>query len=667
MRTHVDREYLQCARRSLTASIAKWQDVIINLALAFSFAAVNREKYAMKLLSLSVACATLLANSISFADDTVRPAGTTRTPIKRVIVVVGENVTFDALFATYQPAAGESVLNLRSQGIVNADGSPGPNYAKAIQFTGTDRRGAYTVPPVAIAPYAKLPQPLLTGVFNPLTLQPFGNIPDPRFAALAVNGPFQISSFVKYGDPATFATGDPVHRFFQMWQQTGGNNENLHLHTWVAATAGQGGDTPGVTAQHPGQGGELMGFYNMAAGDAPYFRQLAQTYALSDNYHQAIMGGTGANFFALATGDVATYNAGGMLATPPANQIEDPTPQNRTDNFYTRDGYSGGSYVNCSDQAQPGVHAILERLREREVRPNCKPDAYYLVNNYDPPYNMNGTPKALGADKFVYPPQTVPTIGELLSANGVSWKWYTGGRDAADVISDPLFGLIRSLVSFQVPPGTPGGVIDAIAFGQTQPLLYNSIGDPHNASANVVNGSLKNNLRGLDTLFRDVANGTLPAVSFVVPKNLDSGHPGFSVPAKYELFVKDLIERVQADPQTWSETAILITTDEGGGYFDSGRIQMLDFFGDGPRIPLLAVSPFARRGHVNHVYHDHASILKFIERNWRLPQLSNRSRDNLPNPHMEGDDRYIPDGGPAIGDLMSLFDFGTHQADDTDD
>jgi phospholipase C len=618
----------------------------------------------MKLISLSVACATLFAGATSFADETPRRSDT-RTPIKHVIVVVGENVTFDALFATYKPASGASVRNLLTQGIVNADGAPGPNYARAIQFNGTNRRGAYTVPPLATTPYAKLPQPLLTGVFNPLTLQPFGNVPDPRFATLAANGPFQITNFVHYGDPTTFATGDPVHRFFQMWQQTGGSNDNLHLHTWVAANAGQGGDTPGVTPQNPGQGGELMGFYNMATGDAPYFNQLAQTFAISDNYHQAIMGGTGANFFALATGDVAVYNNGGAIAVPPANQIENPEPQSRTDNFYTRDGYSGGSYVNCSDQGQPGVFAILERLRERDVRSNCLPNAFHLVNNYDPPFNMNGTPKALGADKFVYPPQTIPTIGELLSAHGVSWNWYTGGRDAADVTGDPLFAVIRSLVAFQLP-GFPAGVIDSIAFGQTQPLLYNSIGDPHNASANVVGGALKNNLRGLDTLYRDLAGGTLPAVSFVVPKNLDSGHPGFSVPAKYELFVTDLIARVQADPKTWAETAILVTTDEGGGYFDSGRIQMLDFFGDGPRIPLLAVSPFAKRGHVDHAYHDHASILKFIERNWRLPRLSNRSRDNLPNPHMDGDD-YLPENGPAIGDLMSLFDFGGRQDDGDND
>ena len=158
-------------------------------------------------------------------------------------------------------------------------------------------------------------------------------------------------------------------------------------------------------------------------------------------------------------------------------------------------------------------------------------------------------------------------------------------------------------------------------------------------------------------MYADVATGTLPAVSWVVPKNLDSGHPGYSVPARYELFVKDLIERVQANPALWQSTAILITTDEGGGYFDSGRIQMLDFLGDGPRVPMIAVSPFARAGQVDHVYNDHVSILKFIERNWRLARLSNRSRDGLDNPEMD-DNAYLPVNSPAIGDLMTLFTFG---------
>jgi phospholipase C len=117
-----------------------------------------------------------------------------------------------------------------------------------------------------------------------------------------------------------------------------------------------------------------------------------------------------------------------------------------------------------------------------------------------------------------------------------------------------------------------------------------------------------------------------------VPKNQDSGHPGYSAPARYEAFLNDLVTRVQANPTLWAGTAIVIATDEGGGYFDSGFIQPLDFFGDGPRIPLVVVSPYARKNFVDHTYQDHASILKFIRHNWNLPVLSSRSRDNLPNP-----------------------------------
>jgi len=629
------------------------------------------------LLAGAVMVACGLAPSASRADSAI--ALQTRTPIKHLIVVVGENVSFDALFATYRPGSGETIRNLRSQGIVNADGSPGANYYRAVQYQSKDQFGKYTVDPIRVAPYAALPQPTLIGTYNPATLQPNPPVPDPRYTGLTTNGPFQITGtspltgqpYVTYLS-ATAATGDPVHRFFQMWQQTGGTNRDLSGFAWTAITTGQGADTTGVLppgqGAGTGQGVELMGFFNMATGDAPVFASLAGQYTLSDNYHQAILGGTGANFFALATADLPVYNTAGTLATPPANQIEDPNPRSGTDNFYNHDGYSGGSYVNCSDALQPGVAPILLRLTTEQRQANCAPGAYYLVNNYGPPYDVSGKAVALGANQFVYPPQTVPTIGEALSKHGVSWSWYTGGREDADVTGDALYqgvvypqvlaGVEAQLTQLGYPPAviqaTAPGIAGPIAVSTTRPLLYNSIGDPHNGSANVVNTpALKANLKGLTSFYGDVAANTLPAVSWVVPKNLDSGHPGYSAPARYEAFIADLIARIKASG-AWDSTAILVTTDEGGGYFDSGRIQSLDFFGDGPRIPLLLVSKYARAGHVDHTYNDHVSILKFIERNWALSPLSGRSRDRLPNP--QGDD-YLPDNAPAIGDLMTLFNF----------
>jgi phospholipase C len=221
----------------------------------------------------------------------------------------------------------------------------------------------------------------------------------------------------------------------------------------------------------------------------------------------------------------------------------------------------------------------------------------------------------------------------------VSWKWYTGGREPGDVTADAA--------AFGVPVAVAQGA------------QYNTIGDPLVASSKVMGStSLKAGLAGLTTLYSDIAAGTLPAVSFVVPKNLDSGHPGYSVPAKYELFLQGLIAKVQANPALWAHTAIIITTDEGGGHFDTGAIQPVDFFGDGPRIPMIVVSPYARTNYIDHTYHDHASVLKFIERNWRLAPLSSRSRDNLPNPVATASNPYLPSNKtPAVGDLMSLFAF----------
>jgi phospholipase C len=89
---------------------------------------------------------------------------------------------------------------------------------------------------------------------------------------------------------------------------------------------------------------------------------------------------------------------------------------------------------------------------------------------------------------------------------------------------------------------------------------------------------------------------------------------------------------VKANPTLWANTAIVVTFDEGGGYYDSGYVQALDFFGDGTRIPTIVVSRFTKPGHITHAYADHVSILKFIEANWKLPPITNRSRDNFPNP-----------------------------------
>ena len=165
-------------------------------------------------------------------------------------------------------------------------------------------------------------------------------------------------------------------------------------------------------------------------------------------------------------------------------------------------------------------------------------------------------------------------------------------------------------------------------------------------------------MRDVTDLFNDLQNGTLPAVSYVKPDGTMDGHPASSKWVLFEAFAQNIIELAQSNPQQWAETAIFITVDEGGGFYDSGFVQWVDFFGTGPRIPMIAVSPFSRGGHISHTYADHVSILKFIERNWDLSPLTRRrSRDNLPNPICDEDDPYVPANMPAISDLFDMFNF----------
>jgi phospholipase C len=164
-------------------------------------------------------------------------------------------------------------------------------------------------------------------------------------------------------------------------------------------------------------------------------------------------------------------------------------------------------------------------------------------------------------------------------------------------------------------------------------------------------------MTGPHGFYTQLAAGTLPNVSIIQPSGFADGHPASSKIDLWEGFVKNIIESVQANQELWNSTAIVLIFDEGGGYYDSGYIQPVDFFGDGTRMPALIVSPYAQGGNVYHGYADHASVDKFIERNWNLPTISSRSRDNLPSPVTSSSNPYLPLNTPALDDLFGAFSF----------
>jgi phospholipase C len=373
-----------------------------------------------------------------------------------------------------------------------------------------------------------------------------------------------------------------------------------------------------------------MGFYNMQEGDAPYFKYLADTFAMSDNFHQSIEGGTGANHVALGTGDAIWFSDGeGNAIAPPALEIENPNPQQGTNNYYAQDGYSGGTYSACADVSQPGVGPVVSFLGALGVDSNCDPGHYYLLNNYNPGYFGDGT---VETSTFTIPPSSVRTIGDELLENDISWRYY--GDQWGRYLADPN--------------------------GTNPDDEYCNICNPFQYATSIMADASVRTTHIKDTtdLYADIQNGWLPAFSIVKPSGFVDGHPASSKLDLFEGFSKKIIDAVRANPALWQDTAIVVTFDEGGGYYDSGYVAPLDFFGDGTRIPMIVVSPRAQGGHVSHRYADHVSILKFVERNWGLDPVTSRSRDNLPNPHATRANPWVPENGPAIDDLFDLFDFG---------
>jgi phospholipase C len=285
----------------------------------------------------------------------------------------------------------------------------------------------------------------------------------------------------------------------------------------------------------------------------------------------------------------------------------------------------------------------------RPIEPKCDPGHYYLLNNYNPGYFGSGADAY--TDHFIYnTPFTVPgtsqrSIGDVLLENKVSWKSYNDQWNQYAGLN-----------------GNPGDPYQ---------LHYGTVGANSDQYCNICNGfqyqtqiMTDDKVRTehiVDTtdLYSDIANGTLPAVSFVKPSGWVDGHPASSKWDLFEGFVKKIVDEVHSNKELWESTAIFVTVDEGGGYYDHGYVQSLDFFGDGTRIPLIAVSKWARPGHISHEYTDHVSVLKFIEHNWNLPTISGRSRDNLPNPIAE-ENPYVPENSPALGDLFDMFDFDRH-------
>jgi phospholipase C len=620
-------------------------------------------------------------------DDRGRNENETETPIKHVIVLIGENRTFDHIFATYVPKSKDSVSNLLSKGIINADGTPGPNFSQAAQFQAkapfrtkffvslnNNEKEPYQILPEPTLNFAPIktifppgtPQALLAAVEPSLELGDLNLLttgaatgftqtfvlPDPdtrvtNFNTLP-NGPFQLTGKTL---PYDTYTGDTTHRLFEMWQQSDCDVRNAtrenpsgclsDLYPFVITNYTNQPDPASGGAIDDNGGGNSMAFYNVQNGDAPLLKSLADQFTMSDNFHQSVMGGTGANHVMLGTGDAIFWSDGAGNPTKPPSHIANPDPLPGTDDVYTVDLNFDGNFTQCADPTQPGIAAIRDYLASLPYapNPNCQPSHFYMVNNDNPGFLPDGTVDTAGiAGGGSVPPNPLRTVGEALNEKHISWAYYGGAYNAAVALQhNPTSKDPTVLVG--------AAYCNICNFESYVPAI---MGDSAQRAAHIKDAT---------DFFAALKSGDLPAVSFVKPDGLLDGHPASSKVDLLEGMTRKILDVLNANPELQATTAFIITMDEGGGYYDSGYIQPLDFFGDGPRIPLIIVSPFTRGGHINHTYTDHVSILKFIERNWRLKPLTRRSRDNFPNPRVRKDNPYVPLNSPAIGDLFDMFQF----------
>ncbi len=632
--------------------------------------------------SIAVLLAPMPA-AVSYAGHGQVKMAKTDTPIKHLIVLIGENRSFDHTYATYQPDNRQSVSNLLSKGIIDVDGQPGPNASLAEQFqvnTPLPSKYFISVSSSDKTPYSPfLPTPELgfapnkqisvsdlmanpTGVQPPFdssftqaqlqSLEPsleFSDLDFLRTGATGAAGTMGVDTRVANATmlpntvfqltgpllPYDSYTGDMVHRLFHMWQQSDCNISNAtpsnpsgclnDLYPFVGIARG---DDSGASS---------MGFQNVQDGDAPLLNRLAHEFTMSDNFHQSIMGGTAANHMALGTGDAVSWTTFMGITSPPAN-IADPDPSSPLSDKFTSDK----QWTNCSDPSQPGIAAIVDYLGTLPYHPgsNCAAGKFYMINNLSPGFLPNGQvdTAAVSAGSKV-PPSGLRTIGDELNDHGISWAYYGGGYDAAVRVAN---GSIDPFDQF-----LGNNYCDICNF---ESYASSIMGDPAQRSAHI-----KDAIDFFNTLESDP--GDLPAISFVKPDSLLDGHPASSKLDLFEGMLDKIVDDLTSNPQLFKDTALFVAFDEGGGYWDSGYMQPLDFFGDGPRIPFIVISPFSRGGKVVHSYADHVSVLKFIERNWDLLPLTARSRDNLPNPKAKKDNPYVPTNSPAIGDLFDMFDF----------
>ncbi|MBV8192675.1 MAG: acid phosphatase [Alphaproteobacteria bacterium] len=433
-----------------------------------------------KLAHAALALALLASPALAAGPDDV----------KHLIVIYGENRSFDNLYGLFPGA----------DGLANA----------AATATQVDKNGK---------PYASLPQPIDTNLKPPA--------PDSRFPADLPNKPFDIAKYVPIG----VKTGDLVHRYWQEIEQIDGGKMDKFV-AWSDAA------------------GLAMGHYD---GSGMALWKVAQNYALADHFFHGAFGGSFLNHFFLVCACAPRYD-------------------NAPDALVAKFDADGHLVVPGPDVVTPNGYAV------NTIQSIYMPHAASITDT-----------------SRLLPPQTMPTIGDRLSAKGVDWVWYSGGWD------DALAGKPDPLFQFH-----------------HQPFAY------FKAYADGTEAKAKH-LKDYKDLEKALATGSLPPVTFYKPIGSLNQHPGYADVMSGDRHIADLIAKIEQSP-IWKDTLVIVTYDEHGGYWDHVPPPKVDEWGPGLRVPTLFIGPMVKKGFVDHTPYETSSIVRFIEQKYGLEPLASRDR-----------------------------------------
>lgn len=510
-----------------------------------------------------------------------------RDKVKNVVVIFAENRSFNNLFGDF-PGLEKPLSSLKPE-----------------DYTQLDRDGKTVLPQLPQVPGGwLLSDQIADGITYAGKQQYQVNLPNAPFALKGPKGEHL---------PLSLITRDLWHVFYQNQMQINGGKNNMFV-AWA--------DSAAFTMGH-----YANTHYGLRLWD------LAHEFVLCDNFFQGAFGGSFLNHQYLVSAAVPRYPdadtsiAQSQIAQTVSGRPDDP-------HLKPRD-HSPASAMDGTPSFGPSALTPTESLPDGKR-------LSYAVNTMLPPYAP--TPMKLGADGVVdftqpgnamaLPPQSHEHIGDKLDKRSIDWAWYAGAfQETLDTQGSNLSN------------GTP--VVPNFQYHHQPFNYFKDLGPGTAARAKRLRDGGLGDDESTNHFLADAKAGKLPAVTFYKPQGNLNMHAGYADVAAGDRHITHAVKMLRSSPQ-WENMVVIVTVDENGGWWDHVAPPRGDRWGPGTRIPAIVISPFAKKGQVDHTIYDTASILRLVTRVFELETL-----DGI----RERDEAMTSRGQTPMGDLTNALQF----------